>query len=49
MAIDSNGNLYAANSTMNSISKMDSKGKVSVHATGLSSPYGLAIAPEKAP
>ena len=50
MAFDRNGNLYVANSGNHTVVKFDSHGTPSTFAsTGLSTPYGLAVAPPAPP
>jgi DNA-binding beta-propeller fold protein YncE len=43
MAVDGLGNVYVANSTNNTISKIAPTGAVSTFLTGLNGPYGVAI------
>jgi len=44
LAVDQNGNLYAANTQKNTIDKITQQGVVSVIASGLFSPSGIAVA-----
>jgi uncharacterized protein (TIGR03437 family) len=43
VALDSNGNLYIADSGNNRIRKVDSLGTISTVASGLSAPWGVAV------
>jgi streptogramin lyase len=43
LAVDKNGNLYAANTQKNTVEKITAQGVVSVIASGLFSPSGIAV------